>query len=188
MLKIAGSAKLILTLPTTPDVAFVYFNDMHRVSNFFKHIALLHSNDEQHLYRLRYYTTELGAYDIEIFADVQLEALPHERIIRIIPTETTPEIKASASMNSTSGRGLYSSEAIFLPDPEAENSTRIEYTLQMQAQLPPPLGLRFMPGRITGKISQSITNKRLREIADHFIVESKNYFETWYTEQGQIVA
>ena len=182
MLKIAGSAKLILTLPTTPDVAFTYFSDMHRVSNFFKHIALLHSDDDLQLYRLRYYTTELGAYDIEIFADVQLEALPDEKIIRIIPTETAPEVKSSASMSSTSGRGLYSSEAIFLTVAEDENCTRIEYTLQMQAELPPPLGLRFMPGRITGKISQSITNRRLREIADHFIIESQNYFETWYEE------
>jgi hypothetical protein len=181
MLKIAGSAKLTLTLPTTPDVAFIYFNDMQRVATFFKHISLLSSNEAEQTHRLRYFTTELGAYDIEIFADVKVEALPAQGILRILPTEMEPAVTPAASMSSTSGRGLYSSEGLFLPGAE-EYTTRIEYTLQMNAELPPPLGLRFMPGRITSKISQSITNKRLYEIADHVLAEATKHFDVWYDE------
>lgn len=174
MIKIAGSAKLSFTLPTDLETAFAYYSDIERVLSFIKYITIINAEDGR--YRLQYDTIELGAYHIQVVCDVMVEQLVEERVVKIIPIDALPPVPSQSSMSGTSGRGTYSSEARFAPDPEG---TRIDYTLSMHAALQPPLGLRFMPGRITGKIAQNITTRRLKEVADSFIEESKNAFPLW---------
>lgn len=57
--------------------------------------------------------------------------------------------------------------------------TRIEYTIRLKAELERPLGMRLMPKRVVNRIAQSITDGRVREIADGFIKESMDAFPAW---------
>jgi hypothetical protein len=65
------------------------------------------------------------------------------------------------------------------------NQTRIDYKLRLQADLPRPLNMRLMPGRAINSIAKTITNRRIQEIASHFISSSisnlNNYLPTAMT-------
>lgn len=184
MLKIAGSARFSFHLPTTPTAAMRYYSDLERIAKHLKHIDVVDAQ-EQSRYRLRYESTEMGAYTVTIFCDAQLRCLPKEHRILIEPIDNLPAIRPKAGMNSTEGRGNYTSEGIFVAE---GNQTRIDYKLTLEAALPPPLGLRFMPGSITNKVAKGITTKRLREVASSFIHDSVRDFPLWFEQYRQTEA
>ena len=47
-----------------------------------------------------------------------------------------------------------------------------EVEVELQADLPTPSGLRFVPGRVLDKIANNITNGRVDEIINGFIAQS----------------
>jgi hypothetical protein len=66
--------------------------------------------------------------------------------------------------------------------------TRIEYELDLQAELPTPLALRVVPGGVLNRISYNITNWRIDEIAGGFIENSIAHFPQWQAgEQRPVV-
>lgn len=165
--------------PADIATTFAYYSDMHRLVQHLKHIELVDSDPQNELeYRLYYNTVELGSYHIHVYCDVRLE-LAGGTTIRIVPVKNLPAIKPTVTINSTTARGYYTSEAHFLP---AGEQTRVEYALSLQAEPPRPKGMRFMPGRIVDKIAQDITNHRITEIADSFIDSSIDQFPIWLAE------
>ncbi len=165
--------------PADIATTFAYYSDMQRLAQHLKYIELVDSEPEaENEYRIYYNTVELGSYHIHVYCDIRME-LYGEEMIRLVPVENFPPIETKVSLNSTTARGYYASEARFFP---ADDHTRVEYSLSMHASPPRPKGMRFMPSKMVDKIAQNITNHRVKEIADSFIDSSIDQFPIWLAE------
>lgn len=179
MININSSVQFSFMFPADIATTFAYYSDMQRLIQHLKYIELVDSEPEhENEYRLYYNTVELSSYHIHVYCDVRME-LEDQKTIRIVPVQNFPPIKPKVTLNSTTARGYYASEAHFLP---VEDHTRVEYTLSLQAQPPRPKGMRFMPGKMVDTIAQNITTHRIKEIADTFIDSSIDQFPIWLAE------
>lgn len=168
MLKIAGSASFSFLFPADRVTAYNYYCDMNRLVSYIKHIDIEFPFSDYE-FRLYYHSLELGTTHFHVYCDVRLDCPPGHHIIRIVPIENLPPIESKSTLNSTKARGHYSSEATFH---DMGNQTRIDYTLRLQADLPRPLNMRLMPRRAVNNLAKTITNRRIQEIAEHFISTS----------------
>jgi hypothetical protein len=180
MMTIAGSAQRSFTFPAGLPTAFAYYSDIERILPYLPHIYLTRSYDSHH-FRACYTSTELGIYHIHIYCDLEARFDKETRAIRMKPFEGAAPVKANAGMSTASGQGFFSSQSLFYP---AGNQTRVDYSLHLQAQLPTPLGLRLMPGRVVDTIAARITRIRIHEIAQGFIERSIRAFPDWLAEIG----
>ena len=183
MLKIAGSASLSFLFPADRVTAYQYYSDMNRLISYIQHIEIDQTFSDYE-YRLHYHSLELGTNHFHLYCDIRLDCPPGHHIIRLVPIENLPPIESKSTLNTTAARGYYSSEATFH---DMGNQTRIDYKLRLQANLPRPLNMRLMPGRAINSIAKTITNRRIQEIASHFISSSisglNNYLPTAMTPQ-----
>jgi hypothetical protein len=177
MIKLVGSARRSFVFPADLPLAYTYYGDVGRVLTFLPHICLVRSYGPDR-FRLLYNSTELGAYHIRIFADVQT-MLEEGRIIRIHALEGHSPAPAKATLNSTTAQGYFQSRSLFHDEAD---QTRIDYSLELRADLPTPKGLRLMPGRMVNQIAKSIANMRIREITEGFIERSVSAFPDWVAE------
>ncbi|MCB9445920.1 MAG: DUF1997 domain-containing protein [Ardenticatenaceae bacterium] len=179
MIKIDSTVQFSFMFPADVATTFAYYSSMERLAQHLKYIELVDSEPEnENEYRIYYNTVELGSYHIHVYCDVRME-LENGNVIRIIPAENYPPIKTKVTLNSTTARGYYTSEAHFSP---VDDHTRVEYSLSLQAQPPRPKGMRFMPGKMVDTIAQNITTHRIKEIADAFIDSSIDQFPVWLAE------
>ncbi len=179
MIKITGSALRSFTFPTELPMAYAYYADVGRLLSYLPHIFLVRAYGPDR-FRLLYSTTELGTYHVRIFADVQT-VLEEGWVVRVRPMEGVPPVKTDAGFKSSTAQGYFTSQSIFHDNGD---KTQIKYGLQLQAELPTPLGFRFMPGMMVDRIAKSITNMRIREIADGFVERSTDAFPHWLAEMG----
>jgi hypothetical protein len=179
MIKIAAKARFSFMFPADRKTTFEFYSDMTRMVSYLQHIELVNTLPDLQ-YRLYYNTVELGTYHIHVYCDVRLDALPNYQTIRVVSVENLPPIENEVTINATTTRGFYSSEALFYDEGD---QTRVEYTLALQAKPPRPKGMRFMPGKMVDRVANNITNHRMREIAEHFIESSIADFPRWQTER-----
>lgn len=176
MMKIAGSNGRSFTFPADVATAINFYRDLSRLIDFLPHIEM-HAPLGPNQYRMVYSATEMGAYQITIFCDVQSIVLEDEGIIRIAPLNGYAPVKAKSSFNSSQVQGYYASESVFVSN--GPNETLVDYTFELLATLPRPKGLRFMPSVMVEGIAQNITQWRVREIVDGFIEQSVAAFPAW---------
>lgn len=179
MIKIAAKARFSFMFPADRKTTFEFYSDMTRMASYLQHISLVGGLPD-YQYRLYYNTVELGTYHIHVYCDVRMDLVPEKYMINIVSIENMPPIETEVTINSTTTRGYYSSEAYFHDEGD---ETRVEYILAMQAKPPRPKGMRFMPGKMVDKIANNITNHRMREIAEHFIEASIADFPRWQVER-----
>ena len=179
MIKVLGSTTLSFMFPADQEIAYQYYLDMGRIVQFLPHISLISASDSN-FFRLAYETVELGAYHIRILCDVEIIRDTDSKLLQFQPVELPPEVPTKSGFNSASGRGYYRSESYFMPEGE---QTRIEYHLQLNANLPTPLALKVVPTSVLNKIARNITNGRIKEIAGGFIEGSVAYFPQWLQEK-----
>jgi hypothetical protein len=177
MIQVAGAARRTFTFPAELPVAYAYYGDVARVLSYLPHICLVRAYGPDR-FRLLYNTIELGTYHIRIFADVQT-TLDRGWVLRVRPLPGFPPVGPQAGINSSAAQGYFTSRSVFQ---EEGDQTRIEYSLQLRAKLPPPLGLRFVPGLVMDRIVKSITHTRIREITNGFIERSLAAFPHWLAE------
>lgn len=177
MIKVSGSAHRSFTFPGELPLVYAYYADVGRLLNFLPHICLVRDYGPDR-FRLLYNTTELGTYHIRIYADVET-MLDKGWVLRVKPLGGISPVKSQAGISSTTAQGYFQSESVFYDEGE---QTRIEYSLQLRADLPRPLGLRFMPGYAVKRIAHSITKMRIREIVEGFVDRSVDAFPHWLTE------
>ena len=180
MIEIAGSSRRSFTFPAELPLAYAYYGDVGRLLGYLPHICLVRAYEADR-FRLLYQTTELGAYHIRIFADVQTTLEEDGWILRVHPLDGPEPVQPQAGLSSSTTQGYFTSRSVFR-DEGAE--TRISYELQLEAQLPPPLGLRLMPGMVINRIAGSITKMRTRETVDGFIERSVSAFPHWLDEMS----
>jgi len=182
MIKIAGSARRTFIFPADLPTAYAYYGDVSRVLTYLPHISLVRAYAYDR-FRMLYSTIELGLYHVRIFCDLQTTLSGENRqVIRIGPLENVPPVRSEAGFHSMTAQGCYSSISTFF---EAGDKTRIDYSMSLQATLPTPLGLRFMPGTVLDSIAKSITGSRIHEIASGFVERSIDAFPYWLEEFQQ---
>ncbi|MCC6605938.1 MAG: hypothetical protein IT327_22210 [Anaerolineae bacterium] len=177
MINITGSIKRAFVFPAIPETALTYYSDISRVAAFLPHISLVHTYAPNQI-RMLYETVELGTYTIQIYSDLECTVDLAAKQLQVYPVkiETAAPIQAETSMRHTTGSGLFAIDTQFF---DLGSQTRIEYTIRLKADLERPLGMRLMPKRVVNRIAQSITDGRVREIADGFIKESMDAFPGW---------
>lgn len=180
MITISGRAQMMFTLPTAVTTAFHFYQDVHRILPYLPRIQLVQAHGAQHV-RVCYVSRELNAYDVAIYCDVQAEADPASYTIRLTPREAGTPVKAKSSFNRTEAYGRYTSTSIFYPDGER---TRLEYSLELSAELPKPWATKLVPDSIMDAIANSITNHRIHEIASGFIMKSALDIPAWAAQNG----
>jgi hypothetical protein len=177
MIKVAGSARRTFVFPAELPLAYAYYADIGRVLSYLPHICLVRSYGPDRL-RLLYHSTELGIYHIRIFADAET-LLADGRVLRVGVLDDVPPVKTVADLHSLTVQGQYSSESVFHDE---GSQTRIEYQMQLRANLPTPSGLRFMPDIVVTRLAKSITKMRIHEIVEGFIERSTDAFPYWLAE------
>jgi hypothetical protein len=177
VIKVSGSSSRSFTFPGELPLAYAFYGDVARLLNYLPHIYMVRAYGPDR-FRLLYNTTELGTYHIRIFADVQT-TLDTGWVIRVHPLEGFAPVEAQAGINSSTAQGYFSSQSVFQDEGDY---TRIEYSLQLQANLPTPTAFRFMPGMMVNRIARSITSIRIREITEGFVERSVSAFPYWLDE------
>jgi hypothetical protein len=177
MIQVAASARRTFTFPAELPIAYAYYGDVGRVLTYLPHICMVRAYGPDR-FRLLYNTTELATYHIRIFADVQT-TLDRGWVIRVRPLTGIAPVEAESGINSTAAQGYFTSRSVFQ---EVGDQCQIEYSLQLRAKLPKPLGVRFMPGAMIDRIAKGITSTRMREISDGFIERSIAAFPHWLDE------
>jgi hypothetical protein len=180
MITLNGTAKREIFFPADISTTIRYFSDLQRLAPYLPHITVVENFGPNEL-RFHYHCVELGAYDINLFADVLCVVDQENLRIDIKPIEGENQIKAKATLSSTRSQGLFTSVALFYP---AEEQTFIDYRLQIAAKMPRPRGMRMMPGRIVNRIVKSISHGRVQEIADGFIENVLAAFPAWLAQQS----
>ena len=177
MINITGSIKRAFVFPAIPKVALTYYSDLSRVAEFLPHISLVHAYNQNQI-RMLYATVELGAYTIQIYSDLESSVDCEKKLLQVYPVkiETAAPIEPETSARHSTGSGLFAIDTQFF---DLGSQTRLEYTIRLKAELERPLGMRLMPKRVVKRIAQSITDERVREIADGFIKKSVEAFPAW---------
>lgn len=182
MIHISGSAHRSFIFPADLPTAYAYYSDLGYILNFLPQIYITRTYAEQE-FRVCYTSTELGAYQVDIFCDLRAELDDEAPALRLGPLNGMTPANAKAGFRSTSASGYFASQSLFFAAPNGE--TRIEYRLELKAQLPTPKALQFMPAVVVDSIAGSITHRRIAEIAEGFIKRSINAFPDWVGELGQ---
>lgn len=181
MIKIEGAINRTFIFPAELPLAFAYYSDLGRLLPYLPHISLVRAYSYNQ-FRVLYSTTELGTYHIRVFCDVQARLEGANKMLHITPLDAEPPVKTKAEAKTTTTQGHFSSRCAFH---DLGNETKIEYSLQLRAHLPPPRSMRFMPGAMVNRIADNIAERRVREIIEGFIERSIAAFPHWLDEMGQ---
>ena len=181
MIQISGSHRRTFVFPAELPLAFTYYSDLGRVLPYLPHIFLVQAYRYDQ-FRMLYSTVELGMYQIRIFCDLEARLDDNTRTLFLQPLKGYPPAKPAAGSKSATGQGFFFSQSVFQA---AGRQTKVDYNLQLQADLLSPLGLRLMPGGVVNRIAHNITRRRIREIADGFIERSIDAFPYWVDELQQ---
>lgn len=175
MIKIAGAVKMSFIFPASLPVTYAYYSDLNTILHYLPHISVVNAYADDH-FRMLYSSTEFGGYQMDIYCDIRSMLEGGRRMIHIVPEESLPPIEAKAGLNSSMARGYFTSRSFFF-DEGAE--TRVEYEIQLKADLPTPMGMRLIPGRVHNQIAKTVARHRMREVAEGFIDRSAEAFPTW---------
>jgi len=167
-LRVAGSAQRSFTFPADLPTTRAYFSQFNHILHFLPHIALVKAYSATQ-FRLVYQTVELGVYQVKIYCDLEGSFDEARQALHFRSTHYQPPIKPDVTINSLSAQGTFTSQSDFHA---SHDQTRIDYAIQLQANLPKPIGLSLIPDRVVEQIARNITVWRIREIADGFIERS----------------
>ena len=183
MIKVAGTARRTFNFPADLPTAFAYYSDVGRILTYLPHIVLVQAYAVDQ-FRMLYSTFELGVYHIRIFCDLctTLDVSRDRRAIHINPLRNATPVPPKASLSASVAQGYHSSSSVFHDD---GNKTRIDFSMTLQTKLPTPLGLRLMPASVVDGVARNITNARIHEITNGFILRSIDAFPYWLEEMQQ---
>lgn len=168
MITITGSVQRSFAFPGRRETAFDYYADIRRTLNMLPHISIVRQYGADR-FRMMYATTELGVYRVRMLCDIQAALDREAWTLRIQPMPDPPPVASEVGIYSLTGQGFFASQSLFRNNGE---STQVEYRFHLNAELPVPVGIRFMPEPVLNGIASSITQWRIDEIVDGFIQRS----------------
>lgn len=183
MITLDGTIQRKFFFPSDSQTTLTYFSDLDRVVFFLPHISIAETYDDG--IRIRFQTVELGAYTINVFCDLAIEATADTLRIRVFPLPGTTPVETEATLNSTSGYGYFNSEALLVDEGEG---TAIDFHFRFEAKLPRPRGLRMMPKRVVDRIAVGISQGRMEEMIEGFMASALDSFPEWVEANGAQVA
>lgn len=179
MIQITGQARRYYTFPADPDSAFIFFQDFERVIEALPHIERIRDFPENPLpnaCRLRYHSTELGMYGVNIYCDLYTHSDAQNRCLYVHPLEDgVVAVESEVSWYSISAQGIFSSISRF--DPQGDH-TRIDYSLSLRASIPVPRALRPIPRSALQGIANNIVARRIEYIADGFMMRCIHTYQS----------
>ena len=181
MIEIKATTRRTFLFPAPASLALEFYSDFRRITQYLPHISLV-EQFEDNRFRLLYSTTEMAAYQIHLFADVETEIDEPSQILYVRPAGGVAPVQSKATLRSLIAPGNYSSRSLFRP---MGNQSEIEYSLELGGRLPRPLGLNRVPGSVLNPIADNITNRRMNEIIDGFIARSIADFPRWQAAQSE---
>ena len=169
MINIAGSTQRSFIFPAGLDAAIDFYADIGRILHYLPHISIINKYDQQS-YRMLYRTAELSLYRVSIYCDLAAELDLENHRLLIKPFHApSPPIQARAGLYYLVSQGYFSSTSTFKP---AREGTRVDYELELAAEMPMPHAIRLMPDGIVESLANSIMQKHMQEIIDGFIARS----------------
>jgi hypothetical protein len=180
MIEIKATTRRVFLFPAPVPLALEFFSSFRRITQFLPHISLV-KEFENGRYRLLYSTVEMAAYEVHIFADVETEVDEPARTIVVGPADDIIPVKSKATLRSLTAPGSYSSRSDFRK--AGEFQSEIEYVMELGAILPRPRGLKFIPDNVLNSIADNITHRRMEEIINGFITQSRIAFSHWQEKQ-----
>lgn len=171
MINISGQINRSFVFPAPLESAFYHYRDVEKLMTFLPHISIVDFDKELLQLRTLYSTRELGTYDINILCDLDFVVDEANYSFHVSAVDRLPAIKPHTSLRSTLARGYFTCNSIFSPV-EDSDETVVDYHIAIRAKLPTPKGLRLMPGRVVSGIVSGVTNGRMKEIADGFVLNS----------------
>jgi hypothetical protein len=173
MIKLAGSTNLSFTFPAQLNTAVDYYRDFPRTLALLPHITVIRDLGE-HKYRLLYSSLERGIYQVKLICDIQITFDETRRTLKIEPLEEYPPVKSEVTLYSLISQGYYRSTSIF--HPRDDETTVIDYQLNLNANLPTPFASRLVPNAVLTGVARNIASRRIHEIAQRFIQRSLEDF------------
>jgi hypothetical protein len=168
MISITGYTQHSFIFPANRPTAFEFYSDWRRTLGYLTYISYQNQSNNQH-FRMLYSTTELGIYQVQLYCDVITRLDRDTWTILIQPQEEIESMICQAGLHSMKAMGYYSSLSSFH---EQGERTRIDYQLNLHAELPVPYAIRFMPASILQNVARGIMQRRIEEIVEKFIQRS----------------
>lgn len=179
MIEVEAKTRRVFLFPASVSLALTYYSNFRRITPFLTHISLVHEYEDGR-YRVLYSTVEMAAYEVRIFADVEMELNRPTQTLTIRPFMNTTPVKTKSSLRRMTAQGNYGSHSIFRQ--AGDNRCEIEYVMELSARVPRPTGLKFVPDSALSRIADNITNHRMEEIVDGFIEKSLLAFSRWHED------
>jgi len=173
MIHLVGMAKRSYLFPSSLHEAMQHYANMEGLFKYLPHITLIKTFSANQ-FRVLFSSTELSIYKIELYCDLEVTIDKESDIITVGLLYGKKPVKAKAGMHSSRGMAKFISTSEFKPQGE---NTRIYYHLNLIGELPKPRAFSLVPDNITNHIAESITKRRIFEIADGFIVGSLTDYE-----------
>lgn len=169
MISIAVSARRTFTLAADLPRTTAYFRDVARTLEDLPHLSLVETH-ERDQYRILYSAAEAGVYHVALYCDIQVQFDEVSQTIRVTPLTGVPPVPPRVTMNSLTGHGYYSSQAVLRSDGEQTNVT---YDVEITAQIPKRLTLTLVPDQVLKRAIEKVVDRRLQEITDEFAANAR---------------
>jgi hypothetical protein len=165
MIRIAVSARRVFTMPADLATTMAYFRDFERTIRDLHHLSLVktYARDQ---YRILYSAAEAGIYHVAFYCDIQVQFDAINQAIRVIPLTGIPPVPPKVTINSMTGQGYYASHSGFR---SAGTNTRVEYEVEIKAEVPKRLEMKLVPDALVKRILEKTVRQRLQVITDAFI-------------------
>jgi carbon monoxide dehydrogenase subunit G len=169
VINIAVSVQRTFTLPANLAATTDYLCDLPRTLEDLPHLALVktHGPDQ---YRIVYRAAGAGVYRVALYCDVAVHFDELSRAVRVVPLDGVATIPFRRTMNSLTGQGYYSSQAVLEP---SGASTNVIYDVQITAQVPKRPALALVPDAVVERAIERVVKQRLLEIVDVFALSAR---------------
>jgi hypothetical protein len=174
MIRLAGTAKRSFIFPGNLQDAMQHYANLEKLFEYLPFVSLINTFSTNQ-FRVRYASTELNIYKIQLYCDLEVVIDKGQSLINVKTLDANKPTRPKAGLHSSRGNASFASNSRFVP--EGEN-TRIYYSLELNGKLPTPKAFSLVPLSITNHIAETIAKRRIFEIADGFIMASLADFQS----------
>lgn len=166
MTRIAVTAQRVFTLNADLATTTAYFRDFERTIRNLQNLSLVKTY-AQDQYRILYSIVEAGIYRITFYCDIKVQFDAVNHAIRVLPLGGIPPVLPKVTINSMTGQGYYASHSVFQ---SAGPNTNVKYEVEIKAEVPRRLELKFVPDRVVKRVVEKVVSQRLQATTDTFIL------------------
>ncbi|NNJ12178.1 DUF1997 domain-containing protein [Chloroflexales bacterium ZM16-3] len=168
--QLGGQAVHVFRFASTTDLAYQYFCDVPAVFSLLPDAMHVHPYADDR-YRLVIGATDGHGHNMAGIFDLLAIHEPGQAI-RIVPDDKGPPIKMPGLVFS----GALAAEAVFQPE---DAGTTVEYTVNIEMDIPIPSVLRLMPRHILENLGERGMEYKMSQMITGFTRNITTDFHTW---------